>query len=345
MAFALLGSLLVVLLVVSLAGEPALETIANSLYNSVDTALSNGAGQSINISSGSFTLLYYGAPKPSDYATLANYVLTLINNDRIANGVTSNVSLDFNPAAQQHAYSMLLNDYFSHWDTQGYKPYMRYTIAGGTGAVEENIAFAHQTGQFTSVQAEEAALKSLEYEMVYNDAAHGNEHKYNILDPYHNYVSIGVAYDSANIYLVQDFENKYINWTEPVTLSSSGQVTMTGDFSMSKDIQSVQIFYESLPTALTVAQLGQLPYSGSYTQGTFAGGVPPPGTQFAQGITITPSAWDLSGSSFTISFNMAPMIKKMGPGCYTLYISLPPESSGRPNLMTSLTLFVSNSSV
>lgn len=26
---------------------------------------------------------------------------------------------------------MLYYDYFSHWDTQGYKPYVRYTLLGG----------------------------------------------------------------------------------------------------------------------------------------------------------------------------------------------------------------------
>jgi uncharacterized protein YkwD len=52
----------------------------------------------------------------------------------------SNITLSSVNSAQQHAENMLTNGYFSHWDTNGYKPYVRYTLAGGQGAVNENIA-------------------------------------------------------------------------------------------------------------------------------------------------------------------------------------------------------------
>ena len=90
----------------------------------------------VSNSSGSGTTLEISYP--SNYNQLANFSLTLINQDRASAGLTP-VTLSPIPSAQEHADSMLQNNYFSHWDTQGYKPYMRYSILNGTGFVEENV--------------------------------------------------------------------------------------------------------------------------------------------------------------------------------------------------------------
>ena len=68
------------------------------------------------------------------------YVLSLINKDRNQYGL-GNVTLSSTSSGQQHTQSMLNYHYFSHWDIYGLKPYMRYTLLGGLGAVSENIAF------------------------------------------------------------------------------------------------------------------------------------------------------------------------------------------------------------
>ena len=58
------------------------------------------------------------------------------------NGLT-NVTLSAIDSAQLHAENLLDNNYFSHWDLNGYKPYMRYTLAGGSGSVSENCAVTY----------------------------------------------------------------------------------------------------------------------------------------------------------------------------------------------------------
>ncbi len=130
----------------------------------------------------------------SDYNTLVQYALNVINTNRTNFGL-SNVTLSPIPSGQEHADSMLGYNYFSHWDTQGCKPYMRYTALNGTGYVEENIAFESTSCvalcPFTSTGAVEQAINKLEWEMVYNDSkCCQNGHTKNILDPYHNRVSI-----------------------------------------------------------------------------------------------------------------------------------------------------------
>src|SRR5579862_1491804 len=92
---------------------------------------------SINVSSVGGQLEYC---QPADLASLQAYSLNLINQDRANFNLTS-VTLSPIISAQQHACSMEQNGYFSHWDVQGYKPYMRYSILNGTGAVEENVAY------------------------------------------------------------------------------------------------------------------------------------------------------------------------------------------------------------
>ena len=128
-----------------------------------------------------------------------SYMLSLINTDRQSNNL-QNVSLSSVDSGQRHADNMLANHYFSHWDTQGYKPYMRYTLVG-KGAVGSKICAA-QLGSYSNLKD---ALKQMEWNMMNDDAASNWGHKDNILDPTHNKVSIGIAYDGSNIYGVQDF--------------------------------------------------------------------------------------------------------------------------------------------
>ena len=67
---------------------------------------------------------------PSERATLVEYALTLINQARTDAGLNE-VVLDDNTAAQSHAENSAAICTRGHWDTDGLKPYMRYTLAGG----------------------------------------------------------------------------------------------------------------------------------------------------------------------------------------------------------------------
>lgn len=109
----------------------------------------------------------------------------------------SNVSLSSIKSAQGHAEDMLKHHYLSHWDTSGYKPYMRYTLAEGKGFIAENVAC--HLGNYPINPKE--ILKQLESNMMYKDWMWDWGHRDNILDPFHNKVSIGIAYDEFNYIL------------------------------------------------------------------------------------------------------------------------------------------------
>ena len=55
------------------------------------------------------------------------------------------VELGDNKAAQQHAEALLANCASSHWGPDGMKPYMRYTLAGGTQSSAENVNGLNRT--------------------------------------------------------------------------------------------------------------------------------------------------------------------------------------------------------
>jgi len=246
---------------------------------------------------------------------LVQYALLLINNDRAEHGLR-NVSLSAIDSAQRHAENMLKNGYFSHWDVNGYKPYMRYTLAGGDGAVSENVAYYYSSGM---IEHKEAVMK-LQWEMMYNDSDSNWGHRDNILNPLHNKVGIGVAYDEHTLYLVQDFEDDYIEWTA-LNVSQSGYVVMYGTFSgVQRKVHSICLFYDPLPTNLTASQLSKSPYNGAYSMGVFIGVVAPPNYRSTEGITITAQTWVQTGEKFQIRFSLSQAFKLHKNGVYTLCI-------------------------
>lgn len=274
-----------------------------------------------DIKSGAANIAY-----PSDYCALASYALQQINADRAANG-TGPVSLGYNQAAQQHADSMLYYGYFSHWDTQGYKPYMRYSLLGGRGADFENIAyFSYSAPHFTSTSVVEEGIKELEHSMVYNDSACcDNGHRYNILDQLHNIVSIGVAYTGTYLYFDEEFENDYMNLNFTATSGSASNpyyVTMTG--SLTKSVtppNAIYIAYDGTPAAESTSQLNNGPHE--YGPGTLVGGVLPKDAfggcaQFSSGTTVCADTWKFSSTGVDIAFSLREFVKTYGPGVYTV---------------------------
>jgi uncharacterized protein YkwD len=280
---------------------------------------------------------------PSNYQALAGYALSIINQNRTSEGLTP-VTTSPIPSAQQHADSMLQFNYFSHWDTQGFKPYMRYSLLNGTGYVEENIAYEYSSfPSFVSTQSIEHVIGNLEWQMMNNDSlCCNNGHRDNILNVYHNRVSIGIAYSSTYVYFVEDFETYLATLHTPIT--GGNVVTLSGNTSETLNPTSVQIFYDPTPTNLSATTLTN-DYSTAYGQGTFVGGVVPTCNgilqsceRFSQGITVGASTWQVGSNTVNIQFSLSNFVAKAGQGVYTIY--LVQGSVGDPEYLTSISVFV-----
>lgn len=307
--------------------------VSNSSSISSSTSVSSFLAGSPEIVNGRANVSY-----PFDYQQLEAYALGVINHDRSGFNLTAVVAGP-TAIAQQHADSMLYFGYLSHYDTQGYKPYMRYTLLGGVGAVEENVAVESWGGpHYLDTQSVRSAIFSLEQSMLYNDSACcNNGHRLNILNPLHNRVSIGIAYNTTRAYLVEDFENYYLDLTYSF---SHGSVTMTGK-NLNPSVISMEmwVFYDPTPAPENVTQLNSGPRQ--YDPGTLTGGVLPPCNIFcpylSSGITVHATTWDYTNSQVNISFSTSAFVQKYGAGVYTLYIITGDDTS---KTTTTISIFV-----
>jgi uncharacterized protein YkwD len=269
------------------------------------------------------------------HPVLASYALSLINVDRSQFGL-SPVKLSKIPCGQQHANSMLNLSYFSHWNNLGYKPYMRYTLMGGRNFVSENVAykFVGPLHHYNLDMVKEF-LRGSEYDMMYNDQEWQDGHRKNILDPYHNMVSLGIAHGVRKgylfVYLVQDFEDHYVDLRVP--FFKDGKVTLAGTKSQEIHPDSVMIYYDNLHP------LGQetLGKTKTYDAGELLGGVKPPFSPifFQAEVTQKATKWEEDLHSLFIEFSLEAFFRKRGSGVYTIYLS---EKWGERNY-TSLSIF------
>jgi len=311
--------------------------------------------------------------EPADYSVLVQFALGLINRDRTQSGV-SNVTLSSGDSGQQHADSLDYFGTFGHWDVQGYKPYMRYTLLGGTGNVAENVGEDYCTNSPPSaalvqlakcdLQTIENGIANSESGLMNRDATCcNNGHRENILNAFHTSVSIGIAYNSTTKaeYLVEDFEDNYIASESlqlsgsTVTFQGSTQQDLTGWTGKSSGAQ-IGVYYDPTPAVIDASELAfsaacsqyseldepaSCQYQGAYGLGTMVTQVfapCPQGYTCGSGQLTYAQQWTYSTSgSFMIVFSIASLEAAHGPGVYTLCF-YPNGDTTKP--ITSLSLFV-----
>lgn len=309
---------------------------------------------------------------PPDYGVLANFTLGLIDTDRASAGL-SPIALSTVTSGQQHADSMAYFGTYGHWDVQGYKPYMRYTLLGGTGLVAENVALNSCTDSAPSatsvleapcsLQAIENGISNAEYQMMNYDATCcNNGHRANILDSHHDRVSLGIAFDTktGSVYLVEDFEDSYISngaiqlSGSQVTFYGSTQQNLTGWTGASSGAEIV-VYYDATPSAINASELqpnascdqynehsepASCQYRGAYNNGAQISAVfaPCPAERTCGSGNYTyAQTWQLASGTFIIIFSIGALKSAHGNGVYTFYL-WPDGDTVEP--ITSLSLFV-----
>ena len=195
----------------------------------------------------------------SELVEAREYALKLINDARTAAGLNE-VTLDDNYAAQSHADDMRANCFAGHWGSDGMKPYMRYTLAGGQQYSAENVS-----GLDYCIMASDGYRANINVKQDIRDSMTGlmesPGHRRNILNPYHRKVNIGLAWDDYNFQIVQLFVGDYVEYhatphIEDGVLSFSGKVSDPVEID-GEDALGAQIYYDPLPYALTRGQLSR----------------------------------------------------------------------------------------
>lgn len=210
----------------------------------------------------------------TDLQDLYSFALNLVNDDRKAKGLNPVVLSTLN-SAQNHADDQLSVKYFSHWNSDGVKPYVTYTKLGGQGSVGENDYYSYSycpgSNCVENTYDPHAEIMKAEDEMMNNDASSNWGHRDNILDPNHTHVNFGIAYDHERFYFVEHFEDNLVNW-QMIKLVGS-KLTMVGTIQKGYSIYHVDVFSDPEPKVLSEYDLDNLaPYNiGYYDQGNLVG--------------------------------------------------------------------------
>ena len=180
-------------------------------------------------------------------------MLDLINEEREKHGLR-HVQIGTNTAAQTHAENMLETCTSSHWGTDGLKPYMRYSLAGGYQTNAENISgLGYCVGEgYISEDPSTGVMRAMKGLM----ASEG--HRENILDPLHAFVNIGIANDGYNTRVVQHFEHDSIRF-ESLPQIKNDIVSFIAIIPMSSEFDEydVTVYYDQPPRQLKPGQLSR----------------------------------------------------------------------------------------
>ncbi|MFQ5761543.1 MAG: CAP domain-containing protein [Candidatus Bathyarchaeia archaeon] len=276
---------------------------------------------------------------------LKQYALSLINQDRSKFELPP-VELGDNLAAQEHAEDMQAYDYLSHWGTDGLKPYMRYTLAGGFNYEAEN-AFISIIEWFGALVPTYQTDQKLMLEEAERSLMSSPGHRRNILNPWHKKVNIGIAYgkegNKETLTLVQQFEGDYVEFNKPPTLSRN-ILSMDGKVTLGT-VDAVELYYDPPPQPLSPEQLAASPYNYTYSLGTWTGSIisPPPPGYYYTNLTadfVQATKWTMSDDGFfAVEADVGPLLK-WEKGVYTVVIwaTVNDESID----VTNYSIFISN---
>ena len=184
---------------------------------------------------------------------LKQHMLDLINQDRADYGLEP-VALGDNSSAQRHAEDMLEYGYSSHWSSSGLKPYMRYSLNGGTGMSAENIS-GRKCPLSPSVRYRTTDHET-SVEETHTGLMQSPGHRRNILNPWHTIVHLGLACDDVGCAIVQLFDRDYLSYSNLPSISEDGVLTFTAEFAGGFELSGIQVWYDELPHVLTFGQLG-----------------------------------------------------------------------------------------
>lgn len=200
-------------------------------------------------------------PASTQLQTLREKLVELINQNRKEAGLNP-VELD--PLASQvgdrHCQEMIQEGYFSHWNRQGLKPYMRYAQAGGVDALKENLS-SSEGGALYILERPERLASSLEamHLSMFNEKAPNDGHRQTILYPYLTHVGIGIAFNESRLTLAEEFTAHYAELKPlPKTIKTGKLFTIEGRV-LDKGLEVIGIsIYHEQPEPLTIEQLNQL---------------------------------------------------------------------------------------
>ena len=187
------------------------------------------------------------------------HMLDLINEARSRAGVPP-VVMGTNNVAQIQADNLLRDCVLSHWGTDGLKPYMRYSLAGGYQTNGENVSSHNECGLADTLLSWNAEPMEMVADTVEGWLGSPG-HRETMLSPEYQKVNIGLAWDRNTFKAIQHFEGDYVEVdTLPViedgTLELAGRLNQGYSFTGQVPLLAM-IVYDPAPERLTAGQLAR----------------------------------------------------------------------------------------
>ena len=240
-------------------------------------------------------------------------LLNQLNSERSSAGLNQ-LKLDYLACtvANQHARDMATGGFLSHWGSDGRKPYHRYSLAGGTSAIQENCSAAESIQSITPTPV----LNDLRdmHESMLNEVPPDDGHRKTILFPFHTHVGFGIALNGHSLRLDELYLARYVQLDPIASEAKPGStVVLSGRLlNIRHFLTEIDVFYEPLPKPPDVFWL-RVPRSVSFPD-DYERLRPraPDGTTYTDG-SRGDFKWDSDGQ-----FRARVKLYKNEPGIYTI---------------------------
>jgi uncharacterized protein YkwD len=182
------------------------------------------------------------------FAELRANLLEMVNEERAVAKVPA-VAMDelATRVATSHAAEMATHQFASHWGRDGFKPYQRYSFAGGTDATEENVSAADNTWSNKSSDLKQDT--SYLHLRLYQEKPPNDGHRKTILAPQHTHVGFGIAVEKLRLRLVELFVARYVEVKAVPRAAQPKSVVPFAGKLLQRDhsLHHIEVFYEPLP--------------------------------------------------------------------------------------------------
>jgi hypothetical protein len=154
------------------------------------------------------------------------------------------------------------NNFVSHWNLAGEKPYHRYAFAGGNDHVSENAFGEWASYTYDKSFSHIAEMMKNGHGTFMKERAPADGHKKNIIDKTHNWVGIGFFIIDNQFRYYEEFIDRYFEFENtPTQLKINEQGSITVKTDGNNFLYYLIIYREKIPSGMKVSQLDR---KGSY---------------------------------------------------------------------------------
>ena len=194
-----------------------------------------------------------------DIPAAREQLLTQVNAERVRAGLNL-LELDdlACKVASEHARDMVTREFLSHWGSDGRKPYHRYSFAGGTDALRENVSSADNIQSLTRA----GVLRDLYamHQSMIDEVPPNDGHRKAILFPWQTHVGFGLAMKGRSLRLDELYLARYVQIDPiPRQVRINTRMLFKGKLlHLNHLLNGVEVYYEPLPSPPAIEWLRQL---------------------------------------------------------------------------------------